>query len=198
MVTPTTLVYSTFADKAAQDAQTARDKDDGKACLDALGDADASDPPSRVVLRGTCEMMAGKCGAGAKRIRALPFANQVAADASMQWIEAYYCPSGEGDVATRVHRFEVQAVNGTRLPHALDHYIAQLVALTDDPAVAKVTAAPFMAASDGPTAVAKGYFRLVPYLRSIGKCDRAAELEAKATAAGIHIPDDPFAKQECP
>jgi hypothetical protein len=143
-------------------------------------------------------MMIGKCGAGAKRIRALPFANAIATNAAMDWLQAYYCPSTEGDLSTRVHRFEVQAVNGTRLPYALDHYITQLVALTDDPGVAQVPAKPMLAASDGPTAVAKGYFRIVPFLRSLGKCDRAKDLAAKATAAGIHMPDDPSAAQLCP
>ena len=37
-----------------------------------------------MVLRGTCEMMVGKCTEGKQRIRSLPYANAIAADAAMK------------------------------------------------------------------------------------------------------------------
>lgn len=198
MINPGTFLYATFIDKAGQDAQTLREKDDGAGCLRELGTAGADDPPARIVLRATCEMLTGHCAAGARRIRAIPFSNKPALDMSLAFIEQNYCPSTEGDSTTQVRRFEAQAVLGPRLIYSMDRYIAQLLSLTDNPAVANVPAGPAYAMSDGPTVVAKGYMRIVPSLRSLGKCDKAAALAARAAAAGINIPDDPSAKLRCP
>lgn len=198
MINPGTFLYATFIDKAGQDAQTARDQDDGAGCLRELGAAPADEPHARKVLRATCEMMTGNCAAGAKRIRTIPFSNKPALDMSLAWIEQNYCPSTEGDLTTQVRRFEAQAVNGTRVSYAMDRYITQLLGLTDNPDVAKIPAGTMFSMSDGPTVVAKGYMRIVPALRTLRKCDKAASLAAKAAAAGINLPDDPFAKHHCP
>jgi serine/threonine protein kinase len=196
MATPTLLAYATFTDKAGQDAQAARDKDDGAACLASLGSASADDAPPRVVLRGTCEMMVGKCAEGKKRIRTLPWQNAVATDMGIKWLDRLYCPSTEGDFATRVHRFEAQVVLGPRVGYSIDRYIAQLEKLTGDPDLAKVKSDSPL--SDGETAIAKAYYRIVPLLRSMKRCADAASLAARAEAAGIHMPDDPTANAICP
>jgi hypothetical protein len=140
-------------------------------------------------------MMNGRCADGLARLRA-GFAPGRATDLGVQWIERLYCPSTEGDLTTRVRRFEAQAVNGARLGFAVDRYVAQLAALADEPDLASVKAESMPPADDGPTVVGKGFLRIVPHLRAMRRCDDAARLAAKAAALGVHVPDDRF--RNCP
>jgi hypothetical protein len=197
MITPSGLVHTTFTDKVGQDAQALRERDDGAGCLRELGSAAAGNTPARSVLRATCEMMIGRCAAGAKRIRDLGFVNKPALDLGLRYIERTYCPSTDGDLTTRIRRFEAQVLFGTRVNYSLDRYAAQLLDLAADARVANVPAEAILGADDGPTVVAKGFIRIVPLLRDRGSCDPAAVLEARATALGVSIPEL-FGRGRCP
>jgi serine/threonine protein kinase len=193
-----TLLYVQFTDKVGQTAQAQRDREDGAGCLATLGAAPASESWERVMLRATCEMVDGRCRAGLARLAAIPLASSPVNAPIATMIERRFCPSWEGDLTTRVRRYEAQAADGTRLPFAVDRYRRELLALADDPDLAGVPADRKLSAADGPGVVAKGFIRLVHHLRSIQRCADATELEAKAATLGISVPEHAAYRLHCP
>jgi hypothetical protein len=197
-ITAYSLLYTQFTDKVGQTAQAQRDREDGAGCLATLGAASTAESWERVMLRASCEMVDGRCRAGLARLAAIPFAPSPAHAPMATMIERLYCPSWEGDLATRVRRFEAQAADGIRLPYAVDRYRRELLALADDPDLAGVPADRKLTAADGPKVVAKGFIRLVQHLRSIQRCADATELEAKAATLGVSVPENPALRLHCP